>query len=272
MKTELENGKGGVGTKENFVKSKLKAGKPAVGTWVEMPYPDIAEQLSAMGFDWLVFDVEHGTYSFPQVQAMMQAMNMSSENCLPIVRVPINDPVYFKWALDIGARGVVVPMVNSNEEAEKVVKSCKYPPEGFRGCGPRRAAQYGARYKQYVETANEDVLVIVMIETEKAIQNIDEILSVKGVDAIFVGPDDLSLNLGIFQQRDDPKFTNALRVILESCHKHGVAPGMHCNENNISSAISQGFQFVALNDDDTFLQLGAKQCLEKVKGWEKGSR
>lgn len=269
MKTQVEGEKVGAFQKENFVKSKLKAGKPAVGTWVEAPYPDIAEQLSTMGFDWLVFDIEHGTYSFPQVQVMMQAMN-AYETCLPMVRVPINEPVYFKWALDIGARGVVVPMVNSKEEAENAVKSCKYPPEGFRGCGPRRASRYGARYREYVEGANEDTLVVVMIESEKAIQNIDEILSVKGVDAIFVGPDDLSLNLGIFQQREDPKFVSALKVILESCHKHGVAPGMHCNENNISAAISQGFQFVALNDDDTFLQLGARQCLEKVKGWEKG--
>ena len=253
----------------NFVKAKLKAGKPAVGTWVEMPYPDIAEQLSALGFDWLVFDVEHGTYSFPQVQTMMQAMSRSSQ-CLPMVRVPINEPVYFKWALDIGARGVVVPMVSSKEEAEKAVKSCKYPPQGFRGCGPRRAALYGSAYKEYVERANDDVLVITMIETEKAVRNIDAILSVKGIDAIFVGPDDLSLNLGVFQQRENPKFVRALRNILESCQSHGVSPGMHCNENNISSAISQGFRFVALNDDDTFLQQGAMRCLEKVKGWEPG--
>jgi 2-dehydro-3-deoxyglucarate aldolase len=253
-------------SQENLVKTKLKAGRAAVGTWVEMPYPDIAEQLSALGFDWLVFDIEHGTYSFPQVQAMMQAMG-ANNTCLPIVRVPINEPVYFKWALDIGARGVVVPMVNSKEEAEKAVKSCMYPPDGFRGCGPRRAALYGAAYKEYVERANEDILVVIMIESAKAIQNIDEILSVKGIDAIFVGPDDLSLNLGIFQQRENPKFLRALDIILDSCRNHKVAPGMHCTEANITTAISQGFQFVALNDDDTFLQMGAKMCLEKVKGW-----
>jgi len=255
---------------KNFVKTKLKTHMASVGTWIEMPYPDVAEQLSMLGFDWLVFDVEHGTFSLPQqVQAMMQAMSNSS-SCLPMVRVPINEPVYFKWALDIGARGIVVPMVNSREDAERAVKSCKYPPEGFRGCGPRRAARYGASYREYVERANEDVLVVTMIETAKAIENIDSILSVKGIDAIFVGPDDLSLNLGIFQQREHPRFVKALRNILESCNSHGIAPGMHCNENNISDAIAQGFQFVALNDDDTFLQLGARQCLERVKGWKSG--
>jgi 2-dehydro-3-deoxyglucarate aldolase len=268
MKSSVVRSEGRI-LKDNFVKSKLKAGKPAVGTWIEMPYPDISEQLSVMGFDWLVFDVEHGTYSFPQVQAMMQAMSVSNA-CLPMVRVPINEPVYYKWALDIGARGIVVPMVNTKAEAEQVVKSCKYPPEGYRGCGPRRAARYGTATKEYVERANDDILIVTMIETEKAIQNIDSILSVKGIDAIFVGPDDLSLNLGIFQQRENRKFVRALDTILETCHSHGVSPGMHCNENNISSAISQGFRFVALNDDDTFLQLGAKLCLDKVKGWQPG--
>ncbi|MFQ6135524.1 MAG: HpcH/HpaI aldolase/citrate lyase family protein [Nitrososphaerales archaeon] len=255
---------------KNFVKAKLKAGKPAVGTWIESSCPDTAEQLAALGFDWLVFDVEHGTFTFPQVQVMMQAMSRFPD-CLPMIRVPINEPVYFKWALDIGATGVVVPMVNSREEAERAVKSSKYPPEGFRGCGPRRASQYGVTYREYVQNANEEVLVVVMIETQAALDNLDKILSVKGVDAIFVGPDDLSLNLGIFQQKQDLKFRHALNKIVKSCRKYGVAPGMHCNEQNISDAIAQGFQFVALNDDDTFLQMGAKNCLDKVEGWVHGA-
>ena len=250
----------------NLVKEKLRAGKPAVGTWIEMPFPDISEQLAMMGFDWLVFDVEHGVFSFPQVQLMIQSMARFPD-CLPMVRVPINDPVYFKWALDIGATGIVVPMVNNGKEAERAVKSCKYPPDGMRGCGPRRAADYGRTYKEYVQSSNDEVLVVPMIETKDALANLDEILSVKGVDAIFVGPDDLSLNLGIFQQKTHPEFKNALKKILAACHKHGVAPGMHCNESNISDAISDGFQFVALNDDDTFLQMGAKSCLDKVRGW-----
>jgi 4-hydroxy-2-oxoheptanedioate aldolase len=106
-----------------------------------------------------------------------------------------------------------------------------------------------------------------MIETDKALDNLDEILSVKGVDAVFIGPDDLSLNLGIFLQRDNSKFKAALNKVLKKCREHGVAPGMHCNEKNITDAISQGFQFCALNDDDTFLTMGAIACLEKVKGW-----
>ena len=252
---------------KNFVKEKLKDGKPSVGTWVGMANPDIAEQLSGMGFDWLVFDVEHGVFSFPDLQKMMQAMGRYPD-CMPMVRVPFNEPVYFKWALDMGATGVVVPMVNTKEETEKAVKSAKYPPMGIRGCGPRRASKYYTECDAYVKSANEETLVVVMIETQQALDNLEEILTVEGVDATFIGPDDLSLNLGIFLQKQDPKFRAALDKVLEASKRHGVAPGMHCNQNNISDAIARGFQFVALNDDDTFLQIGAQTCLEKVKGWK----
>jgi len=251
---------------KNLVKEKLRAGKPSVGTWIAMNNPDVAEQLASLGFDWLVFDVEHGLHTLPDIQSMMQAMS-SRPDCIPLVRVPINEPVYCKWALDIGAYGVVVPLVDSREEALKAVRACKYPPEGIRGCGPRRASQYYSRLADYVREANEEVLVVVQIESPKALDNLDEILSVKGVDVAFIGPDDLSLNLGIFLQKQHPTFKAALSKVLEKCKKYGVAPGMFCNDKNISDAIAQGFQFCALSDDDTFLTIGATTCLERVKGW-----
>lgn len=252
---------------KNYVKEKLRAGKPSVGTWIEMNNPDVSEQLSVLGFDWLVFDVEHGLFTMPDVQRMMQSMSVNS-NCLPLVRVPINEPVYFKWALDMGAYGVVVPWVNTKEDALKAVRASKYPPQGIRGCGPRRASRYYSEVGDYVKKANEDVLVVVMIESQQAVDNIEEILSVKGVDATFIGPDDLSLNLGIFQQKQNPQFKSALNKVLDACRKHGVAPGMHCGDANINDAIAQGFQFCALNDDDTFLTIGVNTCLKNVKGWK----
>ncbi|HKM76281.1 MAG TPA: aldolase/citrate lyase family protein [Candidatus Bathyarchaeia archaeon] len=251
---------------KNFVKEKLRAGKPSIGTWVEMNNPDVSEQLSVLGFDWLVFDVEHGLFTMPDIQRMMQSMNHSL-GCLPFVRVPINEPVFFKWALDMGACGVVVPWVNSKEDATKAVRASKYPPEGNRGCGPRRASQYYSGISDYVKSANEEILVVVMIESQEALDNLDEILSVKGVDAAFIGPDDLSLNLGIFQEKQHSKFKASLVNVVDACKKHGIAPGMHCNDKNINEAISQGFQFCALNDDDTFLTMGAKACLQGVRGW-----
>ena len=250
----------------NPIKQKLKAGRATVGTWIEMNNPDISEQLSMLGFDWLVFDAEHGLFTMPDIQRMMQAMN-SRANCLPLVRIAANEPVYFKWALDMGACGVIVPSVNSAEEALNVVRSCKYPPDGIRGCGPRRASGYFSEVADYVKRANDDVLVVIMIETQEALNNLDEILSVKGVDVAFIGPDDLSLNLGIFQQKHRPEFIAAVRRVLDACRKHDVAPGMHCNETNINDAISQGFQFCGLNYDDAFLQIGAKSCLKGINGW-----
>jgi len=249
----------------NPIKQKLKAGKATVGTWVNMGNPDVAEQLSMFGFDWLTFDLEHGLMTIPDVQRMMQAMN--GADCIPLVRVPINEPVYFKWALDTGARGVVVPWVNTREESSRAVRACLYPPQGIRGSGPRRASRYYSDVAKYVESSNENVLVVVMIESQMALDNLDEILSVPGVDAAFIGPDDLSLNLGIFQQRDHPKFKAALARVLDACKEHGVAPGMHCNENNINDVLSMGFKFCALNDDDTFMTIGAKSCLQGIKGW-----
>ena len=249
----------------NAIKEKLRAGRATVGTWVSMGNPDVAEELSMFGFDWLTFDLEHGLMTIPDAQRMMQAMN--GTNCVPLVRVPINEPVYFKWVLDIGAQGVVVPYVNTKEEASAAVRSCLYPPQGVRGCGPRRASHYYTDLASYVKHSNEDVLVVLMIESQAALDNLDEILSVPGVDAVFIGPDDLSLNLGIFQQREHPKFKSAISRTLDACKAHGVAPGMHCNEDNINDALSMGFKFCALNDDDTFLTIGAKSCLQNVKGW-----
>jgi 2-keto-3-deoxy-L-rhamnonate aldolase RhmA len=247
------------------VKEKLKAGKATVGTWVSLGTPDVAEELSRLGFDWLTFDLEHGLMTVPDLQRMMQAM--SAADCAPLVRVPINEPVYFKWALDVGASGVVVPYVNTKDDASKAVRSCLYPPQGIRGCGPRRASHYYSEMASYVKSSNENVLVVVMIESQMALDNLDEILSVPGVDAAFIGPDDLSLNLGIFQQRDDPRFKSALSKVLDACRRHAVAPGIHCSENNINDALSMGFKFCALNDDDTFLNIGATSCLKVVKGW-----
>jgi 2-keto-3-deoxy-L-rhamnonate aldolase RhmA len=179
-----------------------------------------------------------------------------------LVRVPINEPVYFKWALDMGAYGVVVPFVNSREEAVRAVRSSKYPPEGIRGFGPRRASRYWSEVPDYVKEANDTVLVVVMVESQTALDNLDEILSVKGVDVALIGPEDLTLNLGIFRQHDHPKFKAALDRVLTACKAHNVAPGLACNDSNINAAI---FQFCALNDTDTFLRMGAKTCLETVR-------
>lgn len=243
----------------------MKAGKPSVGTWVGIGHPDVSERLASLGFDWLVFDTEHSPLSIAVVQTMMQSMSYA-QNCVPMVRLRGNDPVLIKRVLDIGAYGVVVPWVNTREDALNAVRACKYPPEGVRGFGPRRAVLFDP---EYVKTANEEILIVVQIETKMALKNLDEILSVKGIDACYIGPWDLSMNLGIGPPPpwDHLKLKGAFSRVLKACMKWGVAPGMHCSIDSINDAIAQGFLFCALDDDDTFLIEGARSSLKKVKGW-----
>ncbi len=254
---------GGCGLK-NPVKEKLKTGKPSVGTWVTIGHPDVPERLAALGFDWIIFDTEHSPMDVPSIQTLMQAMSYTRE-CVPFIRVAWNDMVLVKRALDIGAYGLVIPWVNTREEALNAVRYCRYPPEGVRGFGPRRAAMFDP---DYVKTANDEILLVVQIETEKALSNLDEILSVEGIDACFIGPYDLSMSLGAFTQWNNPKFMDAVDKVLKTSLKWGVAPGMHCdNEDIVNEAITRGFRFCALSGDEGFLRRGALEAIKKVEGW-----
>lgn len=252
---------------KNPVKAKLKAGKVSVGTWIGIGHPDITERLADLGFDWLTFDIEHSPLSLETVQTMMQSMSFT-DRCVPLVRLRWNDIVLIKRVLDIGAYGVIVPMVNTREEAEKAVRACKYPPEGIRGVGPRRAM---LRDPDYLKTANKEILIAVMIETAGALRNLDEIFSVSGVDACFIGPWDLSMNLGVGPPPpwDDPGFRDVLQDIVDACKRNDIAPGMHCTYGTINDAIDMGFRFCAIDSDAAFMVKGARMALESTKGWSK---
>jgi len=187
---------------KNLLKEKLQKGQVVIGTFVGLGHPDVTESLSRLGFDWLVIDGEHAPLGLETMQRMLQAMNGS--NCTPIIRPQWNDMVIIKRVLDIGAHGVLVPWINTKEEAEYAVRACKYPPEGLRGYGPRRAALFDP---DYLKTANDEILVVAQIETQKAISNLDDILSVKGIDACYIGPFDLSRSFGLdSQQWDNPQY------------------------------------------------------------------
>ena len=228
-------------------------------------HPDVSEILGNMGFDWFVYDMEHGPHSVETVQNLMQAMSTSPT--LPMIRVSWNDMVMIKRALDIGAYGVVIPWVNTKEEAANAVKACKYPlSKGLRGSGPRRASNYGFD-EEYFDVADDEILVAVQIETETAIRNLEDIFSVEGVDVAFVGPWDLSMSLGCFRQFDNPKFTNAMKSVLAKAKEAGVAPGVYSSAEGMSEHIRQGFQFNALGGDDDFLIRGCIEAMKKIKGW-----
>ncbi|MFQ6053888.1 MAG: HpcH/HpaI aldolase/citrate lyase family protein, partial [Candidatus Bathyarchaeia archaeon] len=186
-------------------------------------------------------------------------------SCTPIVRPQWNDLVVIKRVLDLGAHGVLVPWVNTKEEAERAVEACRYPPEGVRGWGPRRAEMFDP---EYFETANEEILVAVQIETEKALGNLDGILSVEGVDACYIGPWDLSCSLGfgVPPRWDEPRYLEALDRVLQAAEEWGKPAGIYADIDNIGWAIERGFRFNTVGDADGFLIRGARMALERARG------
>jgi len=245
---------------KNLLKKKLKEDKPAIGTFVGLGHPDVTEMLSRMGFDWLVIDSEHAPIGFETIQLMLQAMN--GTDCTPIVRPSWNDMVTIKRVLDIGAHGVLIPWVNSREDAEYAVRACKYPPEGLRGFGPRRAALLDPTYPG---TANEELLVIAQIETRKAINNLDEILSVDGIDACYIGVFDLSLSYGLkFPDFKNAEYLEAFDKVLEAAEKWKKPAGMYALSNNAQWAVEKGFTLITVDSADTFLMRGARTALKKA--------
>ncbi len=254
---------------KNLLKEKLQKGEVVIGTFVSLGHPDVTERLSRLGFDWLVIDGEHSPMGLETMQQMLQAMNGS--NCTPIVRPQWNDMVIIKRVLDIGAHGVLVPWINTKEEAEYAVRACKYPPEGLRGYGPRRAALFDP---DYAKTANDEILVVVQIETTKAVSNIDDILSVKGIDACYIGPFDLSQSFGCCPPQfgnsqfelANPQYMDAFDKVVAAAKKWGKPAGMFASQENIQWAIEKGFTLNTVGDADSFLMQGAKIALEKARG------
>ncbi len=246
---------------KNPLKEKLNRGEAVIGTFVGIGHPDVAEWLSRLGFDWLLLDGEHSPISLETLQVMMQGMNGST--CVPLVRPQWNDPVIIKRVLDVGAYGVLIPWVNSKEQAEQAVSACKYPPQGLRGFGPRRAGMFDP---DYFSTANDEILVTVQIETGEALKNLDDIMAVPGIDACYIGPYDLSVSLGfgVPPKWDEPRYMAAIDRVLEVAARHGKPAGMFANMDNIEWALEKGFRFNSVDNDDIFLLRGARMALEKA--------
>lgn len=246
---------------KNQLKARLKKGETVTGTFVGLGHPDVTEWLSQIGYDFLLLDGEHSPIGFETMQMLMQAMNGTS--CVPIVRPQWNDMVVVKRVLDLGAYGVLLPWVNSKEEAEYAVRICKYPPDGIRGCGPRRAATFDP---DYFNTANEELLIAVQIETQQAVDNVDEILAVDGVDACYIGPYDLALSmLGGPPEWDNPRYLAAFDKVLAAGEKRAKPTGMFTGPDNIEWAIKKGFRFNTVGAADSFLIQAATEALKKAR-------
>ena len=245
--------------KNNRVKGLLGKGETTVGTWITIGNPDVAELVAHTGVDWLVFDMEHAPLDIETVQVLMQAT--SGTEITPLVRVAWNDLVLIKRALDIGAQGLVIPWVNSEADAIRAVQASRYPPRGLRGAGPRRAAMYGLD-RNYVAEVEGKIMIIVQIETSQAVENVEKILQVDGVDAVFIGPRDLSMSMGVQGRQDKPAFDMAVKKVLEAGKKFGIPTGIMCHSaDEIKLAVQQGFRIIALGSDCDYLLWGATIAL-----------
>lgn len=248
----------------NVAKKLLREGKPAIGTWISTRSPIQAEMMGHVGFDWILVDTEHGETDIGALAGMLQAISATPTN--PLVRLTANEPWFFKKALDLGAYGVVVPMVNSVEDAKAAVQACRYPPLGGRGWGPTRGVMYGG--SDYFEKANDELLLIVQTESRTAVEQIHEILSLPGIDGCFIGPNDLSVSYGFspgMKQLPD-EVEEGIQQILRGAREVGKFAGIHTfTIESAKRRLTEGFLFLAIMGDMRFAQAGAQAALAALR-------
>ncbi len=231
----------------NTMAETLAEGGIALGAWMFLREPVIAEAAASLDYSYVCIDMQHGLQDFGDVTAMLTAT--ARTGATPIVRTPWNEPGLVGRLLDAGALGVIFPMINTPEEASRAVEACRYAPDGTRSMGPIGAmVRHGG---SYFRSANTQVLPIAMIETKQALDNLDEILAVDGVDTIYVGPADLGLSLGLRpgMDSDDPAFVDAIDMIIDACGRHGVTPGIHCSPELAEKRARQGFKMITVGYD-----------------------
>ena len=235
------------------LKNKIKERKLTIGSWISFSYPPICEMMAKAGFEWLAIDMEHTGIDFCDAQQLIQIIDLAG--CVPLVRVGENHPLVIKRVMDAGAHGVIVPMVNSQEDAQRAVEAVYYPPVGTRGVGLFRAQNYGLGFEEYREWAKNESIVIVQIEHIKAVENLEEILSVEGVDGFMIGPYDLSASLeqpGNFEHPAVVEALSGVKRILEKTSKIGGYHVVHSKHDELLSRIEQGYKFIAYGDDMVF--------------------
>ena len=246
----------------NNLAERLRSKETLTGTLVSLPSPEICELLASIGYDWLFIDAEHGAFNPQQAQGMLQAA--SPTPCL--IRVPSDESVWLKKALDIGAAGVIVPQVHDEIQAKRIITDCKYSPIGERGIGIGRAHKYGVEFERYIENANNETAVIIQAESAKAVDNISKIVAIKGIDAILIGPYDLSASLGKPGKIDHPIVQSAIEKIINACQKAKISMGIFgINAKAVLPYKEKGFNLLAVGIDTAFLISSAKDTLMKMK-------
>ena len=248
---------------KNKLRHALLERQVTLGSWIQIGHPACAEVMARAGFDWVCVDLEHGVIDLETTANIFRGL--AGFDCVPVARLPLNDPIWIHRTLDAGARALIIPMVKTAAEAEAAVREAKYPPRGVRGYGYSRANLYGADFETYITSANDEIAMIMQIEHKDAIANLDAILRVDGVDGVFIGPLDLSGSMGITGQLDHPQMTAALDKYRAACRAHKKSAGMHIvrpNEASIRRALDEGYTMLALGLDNVFMEQSARASLK----------
>lgn len=251
--------------RNNTVREKLKAGKSVIGCFMGLGAPTVAEMLAHAGFDFLVIETEHNALDTAEVQQMLMAMN--GTDTIPIVRIPSANPVFIQRALDVGAMGVVVPLVKTAEEAEAIVRATRYPPQGSRAFGGLRASHFTFDNDDYFYRANDNLLVALIIETKEAIENIEAIAAVPGIDALMFGYFDLCLSFGLDPMKQPhPEIEAITERVLELGRKTGITVGLTANTPaGIQDLLARGFRFIGYGPDYALLANAVKPGIAKFR-------
>ncbi|MDD3904038.1 MAG: aldolase/citrate lyase family protein [Sphaerochaeta sp.] len=254
-------------TKAQQLLGKMKQGCCSViGGHVFLTDPSISAAMATFGYDFIWIDGEHGP--FDKQNLLLHVISVNEGGSAAFVRVPENNPNVIKPILEMGIDGIIIPMILTEEEARKAIQACLYPPEGIRGFGPRRANRYGEiPIQAYLDGAKDSFLRILQIEHRQAVENIDAILSVEGLDAIIIGPNDLSASIGLLGQSTHPEVFKLGKKIIESAKKAGKPVGVSIGpvESTIKAWMDLGIDFISVGDDLSFLQMGAKSTIALVK-------
>lgn len=254
---------------ENGLRKLWAEGGKAVNAWCGIPSPVATENMAQAGWDSMTVDLQHGLVDYSDMIGMLQAI--ATRDSVPIVRVPWNEPGIIGKALDAGAMGIICPMVNTEAEAKALADACRYPPHGLRSFGPTRAIwRYGP---DYAANANDQIVVMAMIETEQAVSNLDAILSVPGIDAVYIGPADLGLTHGFVPKgdRDEPELLAVIDKILDGCKRHGKFAGIHCGAPEYARGmLDKGFDLATIGADNLLLMNAAKAAVQATKGADGG--
>ena len=248
------------------LKEKLRNRELTIGSWITIGSTVVAEIMAKAGYDWLTIDMEHSAITIDIAQELIRVIELCGVT--PLVRVGKNDANLIKRVMDAGAHGVIVPMVNTREDAENAVKSVKYPPRGFRGVGLARAQKYGADFEGYKQWNDKNSIVIVQVEHILAVENLEEILSVPGVDGFIIGPYDLSGSLGVPGEFDNPEVLDALKRVKEISEKKNALSGFHVippTDEAFQEKVDEGYKFIAHSLDILFLGNSCRNMHKKIR-------